>query len=408
MVKSIDDLSMKGKRVFIRCDFNVPMKNGVITDDFRMQSALPTIKKAISSGAKVVLASHLGRPAETGYEEKFTLKPVADHLSELLGQKVIFVKDCIGDEAEATVNAMKDGDVCLLENLRFYKGEAKNDAEFAAKLAKMADLYVNDAFGTSHRDAASMTGVPHVLGQAAAGYLVKKEVEVIGKALENPPRPFVAVLGGAKVSDKIGVIKNLLNLVDVVLIGGAMSYTFMKAQGKEIGSSRFEDKVTDKKGNVKDIQAMAKEILALAESKGKKILFPVDFVAVKGLNFDDRSFAEKIVTEKLEEGWEGVDIGPKTRELYRKELSNAKCTMWNGPMGVFEIPALAEGTLEIAKIFADITGKGAMTIVGGGDSAAAVRQMGFDDKVTHVSTGGGAALEMFEGKVLPAVAILDK
>ncbi len=407
MVKSIDDLNMNGKRLFIRCDFNVPMKDGVITDDFRVQSALPTIKKAIASGAKVVLASHLGRPAENGYEAKFTLKPVADLLSKLLGQEVVFVKDCIGDEAEAAVNSLKNGQVALLENLRFYKGEAKNDPDFAAKLAKMADLYVNDAFGTSHRDAASMTGVPKVLGQAAAGYLVKKEVEVIGKALKDPPRPFIAVLGGAKVSDKIAVIKNLLNLVDEVLIGGAMAYTFMKAQGKEIGSSRFEDKVTDKKGNVKDIQAIAKEILALAESKGKKIIFPIDFVAVKGFDFDKRAFAELKVTDHLEDGWEGVDIGPKTRELFRKELASAKCTMWNGPMGVFEIPDLAQGTLEIAKIFADITAKGAMTIVGGGDSAAAVRQMGFDSKVTHVSTGGGAALEMFEGKTLPAVAILD-
>ncbi len=401
--RSIDDLSMKGKRVFMRVDFNVPMEGGKITDDFRVQSAIPTIKKAVDAGARVVLASHLGRPAEKGFEAEFSLKPVAEKLSALLGKPVKFVDDCIGDKAKAGVDSLKDGEVALLENLRFYKGEAANDEKFANQLAALADLYVNDAFGTSHRDAASMTGVPKALKSGVAGYLVQKEVEVINKALKSPGRPFVAVLGGAKVSDKIFVIKNLLNLVDEVLIGGAMAYTFMKAMGKDVGSSRYETVVVDKKGGEKPVLKMATEILELAKAKGKKITLPVDHLAVQKVE----AGAPSKVVEVLEQGWMGVDIGPRTRELYATILGGAKTAFWNGPMGIFEMKGFDEGTLAIAKNFAEITGKGAVTIVGGGDSAAAIRQMGFDSKVTHVSTGGGAALEMFEGKFLPGIAALD-
>ncbi|MEM3341187.1 MAG: phosphoglycerate kinase [Thermoplasmata archaeon] len=403
VLKTIDDISLKGKRVFIRVDFNVPMEGGKITDDFRIVSALPTIKKAMESGAKVILASHLGRPAEKGYEAEFSLKPVAERLSELLGKKVKFAESCIGEETKKLVAEMKDGEVVLLENLRFFKGEAANDLSFAKELAALADVYVNDAFGTSHRDAASMTGVPRILGSGVAGYLVSKEVDIISKALKNPKRPFVAVLGGAKVSDKIFVIKNLLSLVDEVLIGGAMAYTLMKAAGMPVGSSKYETVVVDKKGVEKPVLKMAQEILDLAKAKGKKIVLPVDHVVVQKFE----AGAPSKVIETIEEGWMGVDIGPKTRKLFAERLAGAKTAFWNGPMGVFEFKGFDEGTLEIAKIFGEITSKGALTIVGGGDSAAAIRQMGYDTKVSHVSTGGGASLEMFEGKFLPAIAALD-
>ncbi len=404
-LKTIDDIAgqLRGKRVFIRVDFNVPMLRGKITDDFRIISALPTIRKAMQAGAKVILASHLGRPAENGYEEALSLKPVAARLQELLGKPVKFVPDCIGAETEKTVAALQDGDVALLENLRFYKGEAANDAEFAAKLARLADVYVNDAFGTSHRDAASMTGVPNLLKGGVAGYLVKREVEVIGDALKNPARPFVAVLGGAKVSDKILMIKNLLNIVDEVLIGGAMAYTFMKAIGLEVGGSKYERVVLDKKGVEKPVLKMAQELLDLAKAKGKTIILPIDHVVADKLDAE----AQIKIVDHIEAGWIGVDIGPKTRQLYIDKLSRAKTAFWNGPMGVFEIKGFNEGTFEIARAFADITGRGTVTIVGGGDSAAAIRQMGLDAKVTHVSTGGGAALEMLEGKFLPGVTALD-
>ncbi|OFZ54505.1 MAG: phosphoglycerate kinase [Bdellovibrionales bacterium RIFOXYC1_FULL_54_43] len=402
-IRSIDDLELKGKRVFMRVDFNVPMENGKITDDFRITSALPTIKKAMNSGAKVILASHLGRPAEKGYEAEFSLKPVADRLQELLGKPVKFMSDCISAETKSAVAQLKDGEVALLENLRFYPGEAANSGSFAKDLASMADLYVNDAFGTSHRDAASMTGIPAILKGGVAGYLVQKEVDVINKALKNPSRPFVAVLGGAKVSDKIFVIKNLLSLVDEVLVGGAMAYTFMKASGIDVGSSKYETVVVDKKGNEKPVMKMAIEILELAKAKGKKIVLPIDHVVTQKV----QAGSPTKVVDKIEEGWMGVDIGPKTRELYARKLAEAKTAFWNGPMGVFEMKGFDEGTAMIAKTFAEITGRGAMTIVGGGDSAAAIRQMGFDSKVTHVSTGGGASLEMFEGKFLPGVAALD-
>ncbi|MFO0750574.1 MAG: phosphoglycerate kinase [Myxococcota bacterium] len=400
---SIDDVSLKGKRVFMRVDFNVPMEAGKITDDFRIAAALPSIKKVLAAGGRLVLASHLGRPAETGYEAEFSLKAACDRLSQLLERPVKWIPDCVGDEAEKAVASLGDGEVALLENLRFYPGEGVNDEAFAQKLARLGEVYVNDAFGTSHRDAASMTGVPRVLGGGVAGYLVKKEVDVIHKALTAPGRPFVAVLGGAKVSDKIFVIKNLMMLVDEILVGGAMAYTFMKAAGLPVGSSKFETTVTDKKGAEKAVMKMAQEILDLAKAKGKRIVLPVDHVVTQKIE----AGAPTKVVDVIEDGWMGVDIGPKTRALYASKLAAAKTAFWNGPMGIFEMKGFDEGTQAIAQAFADATGHGATTIVGGGDSAAAIRQMGFDDKVTHVSTGGGASLEMFEGKFLPGIAALD-
>jgi glyceraldehyde 3-phosphate dehydrogenase len=402
-LKGVEDVALKGKRVFMRVDFNVPMEGGAITDDFRIASALPTIRKVLAAGGRLVLASHLGRPAEKGYEAEFSLKPAAERLSKLLGAPVAFVADCVGDGAKAAVAALKDGEVALLENLRFHAGEASNDAAFAKELASLADVYVNDAFGTSHRDAASMTGVPKALGGGVAGDLVKKEVEVIHRALTSPARPFVAVLGGAKVSDKVFVVKNLLHLVDEVLVGGAMAYTFMKAAGRPIGSSRYEASVVDKKGVEKPVLKMAQEILELAKALGKTLVLPLDHVVVQKVE----EGAPCRVVEVIEDGWMGVDIGPKTRALFLDKLAGAKTAFWNGPMGVFEMKGFDAGTADVAKAFADITAKGAVTIVGGGDSAAAIRQLGYDTKVTHVSTGGGAALEMFEGKFLPGVAALD-
>jgi 3-phosphoglycerate kinase len=404
-LKTIDDVAnqLRGKRVFIRVDFNVPMKEGAITDDFRIVSALKTIQKAMRSGAKVVLASHLGRPAENGYEKKLSLKPVAEKLQQLLGAAVKFIPDCVGVETEEAVAKLQDGEVALLENLRFYKGEAANDEHFAAQLAALADVYVNDAFGTSHRNAASMTGLPRLLKGGVAGYLVAKEFEVFRKALQDPARPFVAVLGGAKVSDKILVIKNLLNLVDELLIGGAMAYTFMVAMGMDVGSSKVESVVADKTGVEMPVLKMVQELLELAKTKGKRIVLPIDHIVADKIE----AGAHTRAVARIEAGWIGVDIGPKTRLQYADKLSGAKTAFWNGPMGVFEIEAFDEGTLAIARAFAEITAHGGVTIVGGGDSAAAVRKMGFDTKVTHVSTGGGAAIELVEGKFLPGIAALD-
>jgi glyceraldehyde 3-phosphate dehydrogenase len=402
-LKGLGDISLSGKRVFIRVDFNVPMEGGRITDDYRITSAVPTIRKAVAAGARVVLASHLGRPAEKGYEAEFSLAPVAARLSEVLGQPVKFVPDCVGEVAESAVSGLKDGEVALLENVRFYPGEASNDEGFARRLAALADVYVNDAFGTSHRDAASMTGVPRVLKGGVAGELVKREVEVIHRALKRPSRPFVAVLGGAKVSDKVFVVRNLLDLVDEVLIGGAMAYTFMKAAGMDVGGSKYETVVRDKKGVEKPVLKMAQEILELARAKGKALVLPIDHVVAQKFEAN----APSKVVSTLEAGWMGLDIGPQTRALYASKIAAAKTALWNGPMGVFEMKPFDEGTLAIARAFADATSHGAMTLVGGGDSAAAVRALGFDDKVTHVSTGGGAALEMFEGKFLPGIAALD-
>jgi len=408
VLKGLADKSLTGKRVFMRVDFNVPMEGSPatgmkISDDFRITSALPTVKRALSAGARLILASHLGRPQETGYEAEFSLKPVAKRLSQLLGQPVQFIPDCIGDGAIKAVGSLRDGEVALLENLRFYPGEAANDDAFAKKLAALGEIYVNDAFGTSHRDAASMTGVPRVLGGGLAGDLVKKEVEVIHRALKQPARPFIALLGGAKVSDKVFVVKNLLSLVDEILIGGAMAYTFMKAAGLEVSGSKCETVVLDKKGVEQPVLKMAQEILDLAKAKGKKLILPIDHVVTQTL----AAGAECQVVSTIPAGFMGVDIGPKTRELFAEKLSGAKTALWNGPMGVFEIPGFDQGTLAMARTFAEITAKGALTIIGGGDSAAAVRQLGYADRVTHVSTGGGATLEMFEGRILPGIAALD-
>jgi 3-phosphoglycerate kinase len=379
------------------------MEGGRITDDFRIVSALGSIKKVLDAGAKLVLASHLGRPAEKGYEAEFSLAPVAVRLSELLGKPVKFVPDCIGDVAEKAVAELKEGEVALLENLRFYSGEAANDVAFAQQLAKLGDVYVNEAFGTSHRDAASITGVPRVLGGGVAGDLLKREFDVIHRALKNPARPFVAVLGGAKVSDKVFVVRNLLNLVDEVLVGGAMAYTFMKAAGIDVGSSKYETVVVDKKGVEKPVLQMAREILELAQAKGKTLVLPVDHVVAQKFEAGTPS---KVVT-RIEEGWMGLDIGPETRKLYAAKIATAKTAIWNGPMGVFEMKPFDAGTLAVARAFAECTKAGGLTIVGGGDSAAAIRALGFETQVTHVSTGGGAALEMFEGKFLPGIAALD-
>ncbi len=389
--KTIEDIDVRGKRVLVRVDFNVPMdENGNITDDRRIRAALPTIQYLLKNNAKVILMSHLGRP-KGEYDPKYSLAPVAKHLSKLLGQEVIMAKDVIGESAKEAVAGMKEGQVVLLENVRFHKEETKNDPEFAKALAQLGDIYVNDAFGSAHRAHASTEGVAHYL-PAVAGYLIQKELEFMGKALENPDRPFVAILGGAKVSDKIGVIENLINKVDVLLIGGGMAYTFLKAKGYEVGNSLLEE----------DKVELAKQLMEKAKEKGVKLLLPVDNVIAQEFKADA---PHKVVdSDKIEAGWMGMDIGPKTREMFGEEIKKAKTVVWNGPMGVFEMPAFAEGTKAVAKYVGEC---GGTTIIGGGDSAAAVEQLGFADKMTHISTGGGASLEFLEGKVLPGIAALN-
>jgi len=389
--KTIEDIDVRGKRVLVRVDFNVPLdENGNITDDTRIRAALPTIQYLIKNNAKVILMSHLGRP-KGEFDPKYSLAPVAKHLSKLLGQEVIMAKDVIGESAKNAVANMKEGQVVLLENVRFHKEETKNDPEFAKALAQLGDIYVNDAFGSAHRAHASTEGVAHYL-PAVAGYLIQKELEVMGKALENPERPFVAILGGAKVSDKIGVIENLINKVDVLLIGGGMAYTFLKAKGYEVGNSLLEE----------DKVELAKQLMEKAKEKGVKLLLPVDNVVAEEFKADA---PHKVVdSDKIEPGWMGMDIGPKTREMFGEEIKKAKTVVWNGPMGVFEMPAFAEGTKAVAKYVSEC---GGTTIIGGGDSAAAVEQLGFADKMTHISTGGGASLEFLEGKVLPGIAALN-
>lgn len=389
--KSIEDISIKGKKVLVRVDFNVPLDEGRnITDDTRIKAALPTLEYLLKGGAKLILASHLGRPKGAGFEEKYSLAPVAARLEALLGRKVTLASDCIGESAKAACASIKDGEVVLLENVRFHKEETKNDPDFAKALASLAEVYVNDAFGTAHRAHASTEGVAKFL-PAVAGYLLKKEIDIIGSALDNPKRPFVAILGGAKVSDKIGVIENLLKKVDTLIIGGGMAYTFFKALGYEVGKSLLEaDKVE-----------LAKRLMDDAKSKGVKLLLPVDNVVATEFKADAEN---KIVdSDKIPPDWEGLDIGPVTRELFGKEIKNAMTVIWNGPMGVFEFPAFAKGTEAVAEYLSHCKGT---TIIGGGDSAAAVEQMGYSDKVTHVSTGGGASLEFMEGLVLPGVAAL--
>ena len=397
--KTIDDIDVKGKRVLVRVDFNVPMKDGVITNDNRIVAALPTIKKLVADGGKVILCSHLGKP-KNGPEAKFSLAPCAVRLSELLGQPVVFADDdnVVGENAKAAVAAMKDGDVVVLQNTRFRKEETKNLEPFSSELASLADVYVNDAFGSAHRAHCSTAGVTDHIKDTAVGYLMSKEIEFLGNAVENPVRPFVAILGGAKVADKLSVIENLLTKVDTLIIGGGMAYTFLKAQGKEVGTSLVDDE------KIEYCQNMLKQ----AEEKGVKLLLPVDTVIATAFPepIDAEIAVESVDSDKIPADKMGLDIGPKTRELFAEAVKSAKTVVWNGPMGVFENPVLAEGTRAVAKALAETD---ATTIIGGGDSAAAVMQLGFADKITHISTGGGASLEYLEGKVLPGIAcIADK
>lgn len=389
-ILDLKDEELKGKRVLVRVDFNVPIKNGVITDDRRIKEALPTIKYLIEKNAKVILVSHLGRPK--GFQDDLRLDPVAKRLEELLGKPVKKLNDCVGEEVEKEINSLEEGDVVLLENIRFYKEEEANDPEFAKKLAKLADLYVNDAFGTAHRAHASTAGVANYI-PGVAGLLMKKEIEIMGKALEDPERPFVCILGGAKVSDKIGVIKNLINKVDVLLIGGGMMFTFLKSLGYEIGKSIVEEDKLD----------LAKELMNLAKEKGVRLILPKDAIVVKEIKEDAPITVKEV--DKFEKDDIGVDIGPKTIEEFREEILKAKTIVWNGPMGIFEIPPFAKGTKAIAEAIAE--NKNCISIVGGGDSAAAIQMLGLEDKFTHISTGGGASLEFLEGKELPGVAVLQ-
>lgn len=392
MKKTIKDIEVKGKRVLVRCDFNVPLKEGRITDDIRIVSALPTINYLREHGARVILMSHLGRP-EGEPKKEFTLAPVAERLTALLGEKVIFAaSDFVVDEkVKAAANALKDGEVMLLENVRFRKEETKNGADFAKELASLGDIFVNDAFGTAHRAHASTAGIADYL-PCVSGFLIEKEVKFLGDALENPARPFVAIMGGAKVGDKIPVIKNLLKKVDSLIIGGGMAYTFFKAQGYEIGTSILDA----------DNIELAKDLLAEAEKTGVKILLPVDAVCAKEFK-NDTEFAV-YAKENMPKDRMGMDIGPESVKLFAEAVKNAKTVVWNGPMGVFEMPNFENGTKKVAEALAQ---SNAVTIIGGGDSAAACEQFGLKDKMTHISTGGGASLEFLEGKVLPGVAVIQ-
>ena len=389
---TVEDFDVKGKRVLVRCDFNVKMENGVITSDKRIVASLPTIQYLIKNGAKVILCSHLGRP-KGQVNPEFSMKPVAARLSELLGLKVKMADDVVGPSAQALAASLKDGEVMLLENVRFEPGETKNDPELSKAFASLADLYVNDAFGSAHRAHSSTAGVAAYL-PAACGYLIQKEIKFIGGALENPKRPLVAILGGAKVSDKIGVITNLIDKCDTLIIGGGMAYTFLKAQGKEIGKSLVDDTKID----------YCKEMMDKAAKLGKKLLLPVDTTVVSEFPnpIDAPVEVEYVSVDAIPADKEGVDIGPETCKIYADAVKNAKTVVWNGPMGVFENPTLAAGTIAVAKALAETD---ATTIIGGGDSAAAVNQLGF--KMSHISTGGGASLEFLEGKELPGVAAAD-
>lgn len=388
--KTIEDINIKGKKVIVRVDFNVPQdENGNITDDKRIVGALPTIKYLVNNGAKTILVSHLGRP-KNGPEAKFSMKPAAVRLSELIGKPVAMAADVIGPDAKARAAALKDGEILLLENVRFHKEEEKNDPAFAKELASLAEIFVNDAFGTAHRAHASTAGLADYL-PAVCGYLIKKEIDIMGKALSNPARPFVAILGGAKVSDKIQVIENLIDKVDTLIIGGGMAYTFLKAKGYKIGNSICEDDKID----------LAKSLLEKAENKGVALMLPIG--SIVGKEFKNDTDHMYVPSDDMPDGWMGMDIGSLTIEKFSKEVKKAKTIVWNGPMGVFEFPNFATGTREIAKAVAE---SGAISIVGGGDSAAAVEQLGYADKITHISTGGGASLEFLEGKVLPGIAVL--
>jgi phosphoglycerate kinase len=391
---TIQDLDLRGKRVFIRVDFNVPLKDGVVTDDTRIRETLPTLKLAIEKGGRLVLASHLGRP-KGGPDPKYSLKPAAKKLEELLQKPVAFAVDCIGPDAEAKSKALKDGDVLVLENVRFHPEEEKNDEGFSKQLAALCDgVFVCDAFGSAHRAHASVVGITKFVKQSAAGLLMEKEIAYIGKAISNPTRPFVAILGGAKVSDKIEVVENLMKIADAMLIGGGMAYTFLKAQGKSIGKSLVEEDKLD----------LAKKILADAKQKNFRLLLPADHVVAPEFKADAPS---KIVEAGATPADQmGLDIGPETIEAYKMEIAEAKTIVWNGPMGVFEMPAFAKGTLEIAKAVAAATADGATSIIGGGDSVAAVHQSGVAKQISHISTGGGASLEYLGGRKLPGVEAL--
>ena len=392
--KSVDDINVKGQRVLVRCDFNVPLKDGKITDENRLVAALPTIKKLIADGGKVILCSHLGKPKGEPKPE-LSLAPVAKRLSELLGQEVKFAADpeVVGPNAKAAVEAMKDGDVVLLENTRYRAEETKNGEAFSKELASLADVFVNDAFGTAHRAHCSNVGVTQYVKTSVVGYLMQKEIDFLGNAVNNPERPFVAILGGAKVADKLNVINNLLEKCDTLIIGGGMAFTFLKAKRYEVGASLVDDEKID----------YCKEMMAKAEKLGKNLMLPVDTVAAKAFPnpIDAEIEVVEVSVEAMPADMMGLDIGPKTAEAYADAVKSAKTVVWNGPMGVFENPVLAKGTIAVAKSLAETD---ATTIIGGGDSAAAVNTLGFGDKMTHISTGGGASLEFLEGKELPGVA----
>ena len=388
--KSVDDINVKGKKVLVRCDFNVPLIDGKITDENRLVAALPTIKKLIADGGQIILCSHLGKPKGEPKPE-LSLAPVAVRLSELLGQEVKFAADAnvVGENAKAAVAEMKDGEVILLENTRYRKEETKNGEEFSKELASLCDIFVNDAFGTAHRAHCSNVGVTAYVEEAAVGYLMQKEIDFLGNAVNNPERPFVAILGGAKVSSKISVIENLLDKVDTLIIGGGMSYTFSKAQGGEVGNSLLEA----------DYCEYALNMLKKAEEKGVKLLLPVDTIIAD--DFSNEANSKVVKAGEIPAGWEGLDIGPETEKIFCEAVKDAKTVVWNGPMGCFEMPNFAHGTEAVAQALAETD---AVTIIGGGDSAAAVNQLGYGDKMTHISTGGGASLEFLEGKELPGVA----
>ncbi len=391
---TIRDLDLRGKRVFIRVDFNVPLKDGVVTDDTRIRETLPTLKLAIEKGGRLVLASHLGRP-KGGPDPKYSMKPAGKKLEELLGKPVAFAADCVGPEAEAKSKALKNGDVLVLENVRFHPEEEKNGEEFSKQLAALCDgVFVCDAFGSAHRAHASVVGITKFVQKAAAGLLMEKELNYIGKAISNPTRPFVAILGGAKVSDKIEVVENLMKIADAMLIGGGMAYTFLKAQGLPIGKSLVEEDKVD----------LAKRLLAEAKQKNFKLMLPLDHVIAPEFKAD--ALSKVIDAGATPADQMGLDIGPKTIEAYKAEIAKAKTIVWNGPMGVFELPAFAKGTLEIAKAVAAATTAGATSIIGGGDSVAAVHQSGVSKQISHISTGGGASLEFLGGTKLPGVEAL--
>ncbi|MEG0614800.1 MAG: phosphoglycerate kinase [Oscillospiraceae bacterium] len=393
---TVDDINVKGKRVLVRCDFNIPLKDGVITNDNRITAALPTIKKLISDGGKVILCSHLGKP-KNGPEEKFSLAPVAQRLTELLGKPVVFANDdeVVGANAKAAVAAMNDGDVVLLQNTRFRKEETKNEPAFSQDLASIADVFVMDAFGSAHRAHCSTAGITDYVKTTAVGYLMQKEIQYLGNAVETPQRPFVAILGGAKVADKLNVIANLLEKCDTLIIGGGMAYTFLKAKGYEVGASLVDLEKVD----------YCKEMMAKAEKLGKQLLLPIDTTVTSSFPdpIDAEIAVEVVDSDKIPADKMGLDIGTKTQKTFADAVKSAKTVVWNGPMGVFENPILAKGTIAVAKALAETD---ATTIIGGGDSAAAVIQLGFADKMSHISTGGGASLEYLEGKTLPGVAVI--